>query len=362
MSVKEDDVNSRSLCATGSTHAPDSGLTVQLEHTAFLNLDSNSHLSFEDKSTLYCSLVSLVQSNHIFDEALQDKTVKFLENLKPGRTALQLANQIISKLVPSPDTTQSRFIDSIYILVSSPHTKIVSAALAFLEGSFMSSSKRYKTQVFDVDFVPRILSIIQPHTLTVSGNENLFCSLNHILSSSINLAHSRCMDTFGITEPPTLHNRREIIFQRHIQPLSQYLSFLCSNRYFFATVESSGGMQSLLGRVLQISPFHHPTLEFVLASPIVMTIPSFLSFVEHSGALWNILADILYLMCEWKKHSTEVAQSGKRMIRALLSDGMEDTLEQLLLSNQNCDFSGGVVLNCVFVLRLLGWNKKSTEQ
>ncbi|KAK2944198.1 hypothetical protein BLNAU_20867 [Blattamonas nauphoetae] len=41
---------------------------------------------------------------------------------------------------------------------------------------------------------------------------------------------------------------------------------------------------------------------------------------------------------EWKTEGPEVAQSGKLMLQALISEGYEDTLEQKLLNNKNGHF------------------------
>ncbi|KAK2960031.1 hypothetical protein BLNAU_4914 [Blattamonas nauphoetae] len=76
------------------------------------------------------------------------------------------------------------------------------------------------------------------------------------------------------------------------------------------------------------SPFHRPTLEFVLASPIVMAFSSCLSLVKNNFVKARVLSTINSLLQEWKKEGPEVAQSGKRVMQALFSEGIEDIVEQ----------------------------------
>ncbi|KAK2944399.1 hypothetical protein BLNAU_20701 [Blattamonas nauphoetae] len=86
---------------------------------------------------------------------------------------------------------------------------------------------------------------------------------------------------------------------------------------------------NLLSTLILIGPFHLPTLEFVLASPIVMAISSYLTYTEGFN-LYRNLGHIHSSLLEWQAQCTEVRQSGKRMIQALISEGFEDTLEQMM--------------------------------
>ncbi|KAK2958878.1 hypothetical protein BLNAU_6127 [Blattamonas nauphoetae] len=60
-------------CLTDSQESPS---TVDKLHEPFLSFVPNSELSFEDKSTVFCSLVALVKEDYPFDDALQDKAVQ----------------------------------------------------------------------------------------------------------------------------------------------------------------------------------------------------------------------------------------------------------------------------------------------
>ncbi|KAK2958246.1 hypothetical protein BLNAU_6733 [Blattamonas nauphoetae] len=219
MSIEVDGVYSQHISRTGSVHPVDSGLTDRIKPSALFNFDPDSNLTFEDKSAIYQTLVSLVRDNFDFDDVLQDKVTRFLKKLEPQPFRRSIADRLITNLVRPSDESSSGFIDSACILLSSPHSKIVTATLSFLQISFSFSSETQRVLLVQTDFIPRILAILRPQTLQLSGNEALFNFLNQILHNSIGLALSSAQ-----------HNRCELILQQVIQPSSQYLSFLCQNQ------------------------------------------------------------------------------------------------------------------------------------
>ncbi|KAK2942174.1 hypothetical protein BLNAU_22901 [Blattamonas nauphoetae] len=81
------------------------------------------------------------------------------------------------------------------------------------------------------------------------------------------------------------------------------------------------------------------TLEYVIASPIVMAFSSCLTLVEDNSRIRIPLFNINQSLKEWKKHNREVARSGKRMMQALFSEGFGDTLEQMMMNNQGKTYS-----------------------
>ncbi|KAK2963086.1 hypothetical protein BLNAU_2109 [Blattamonas nauphoetae] len=256
----------------------DSPSIVNKLHEPFLNFYPNSELSFEEKSRIYCSLVSLVKAGYPFDNALLDKAVQFLKNLELECNANSFASKLVTDLVPSSHTSPSRFIDSIVILV------------------------------------------------------------------------------LGITTTVDAYNHREIIFQKVVLPSSQFLTFLISNRY-----KLHGWLldyfMSLLRSLLEFGPYHRPTLEFVLASPIAMAFSSSLSSIETDNRLHDTLETTNNSLRYWKNESPEVVQSGKRMMRALISEGLNVEAASRMTPTRFCGLSSDVG-NAVIAGaddQILGW-------
>ncbi|KAK2962920.1 hypothetical protein BLNAU_1943 [Blattamonas nauphoetae] len=262
----------------------------------FLNHDSTLNQPFEDRSALYGSLVSLVRDHVDFDDALQDKAVNFLHNLNAIH-------------IQTTDETLSDLSDSVCVLLSSPHSKIVVATLSFVSGSVSRANFKQR--------------------------------LN--LLKTVRMAEAYAIQTLAITEPSDQHNHRELVFRKVIHPSSPYLAFLCRNRYLLEAASFPRGYVALFSRLLQISPYHRPTLEFVLSSPVVTTVLSFLSFVDESHSSWLLLIICAPSLREWQKDGAEVVQCGKRMINALIREGMADTLEQMMRNDMHGNFGASVV-------------------
>ncbi|KAK2960052.1 hypothetical protein BLNAU_4935 [Blattamonas nauphoetae] len=198
--------HSRTSADASLTHSPTSPSSVKPEEKPFVYFATNSDLSFEEKSAIYCSLVSLVKAGYPFDDALLSRAARFLKDLEPKWDAPDLADKLVTELVPSSDGSPSDFIES---------------------------------------------------------------------------------------------------------------------------------------------PFHRPTLEFVVASPIVMAFSSSLSFVENHRHLETSLININDSLTEWKRAGPEVAQSGIRMLQAMFTGEFEDTLDQMMTHNKNGSFGRPVVKNCL---------------
>ncbi|KAK2957849.1 hypothetical protein BLNAU_7283 [Blattamonas nauphoetae] len=280
-----------------------------------------------------------------------------------------MMSKILTHLVPSSAGSAAGFVDSILTLVSSPHSTVVAAAFSFLHKTIEGSSSAIREGLVEADIVSKVLVTVQPQTLPISGNEKIIAPLVEIIANYVDLASLSSLVDLIITDAVDTFDHREMIFQKTVLPSSPLVTFLISNRI-----------------LVRICPFHRPTLEFVLASQIVMAFSSCLSFFEDDlqasdlipviPALTSIDPSFTYFdgttqmpddlclsmifavinqsLADWKKESSDVAQSGKRMMQALFSEGFEDTLEQILMNNQGGDYETGIecemaVLTCVSI-------------
>ncbi|KAK2950208.1 hypothetical protein BLNAU_14894 [Blattamonas nauphoetae] len=358
--MKNESVSLKASNDALSNESQKSPSTIVVNNEPFLTLDPKSKLSFKDHSTIYNSLVSLVKGEYHFDKTLQDRAAQFLKILEPQWNA-QLAAKLVTELVPSTDGSAAGFVESIVTLVSSPHSTMVVAALSLLHKTILMSSTEIRHRPVQSDLVSKVFATVQPHTLPISGNDKIFDNLLIIIYRYLNLAVPLSLRELGITAAVDQSNHREMIFQKVVLPSSQFFQYLISNRNMLKG-ELLNSFMSLLTTHLRIGPFHDPTLEFVIASPIVMAFSSCLSFIEDNSRLWVTLQHINYSFKEWKKEGPEVVQSGKRMIQALISEGFEDTLEQKLMSNKGGDYGSSFDDYCHSISQRLGSNVEITAE
>ncbi|KAK2950194.1 hypothetical protein BLNAU_14880 [Blattamonas nauphoetae] len=337
----------------------ESGSTVDTLLEPFLNFDENAELSFDEKSTIYNSLVALVKARSHFDSALQDRAVRFLKNLEPKWNEPGYSAGLVNDLVPSSDGSPSGFAASIVTLLSSPHWTIVTAALSFLFATFRPSSA-IQCQLVESDLISNVLAIVQPHTLPISGNETMINNLILIIILCLELEYPVSLSDLGITDAADQFNHREMIFQKVVLSSSQFVTSLISNRNILSR-DSFDSFMLLLVRFIKIGPFHRRTLEFVVASPIAMAITSCLSFIDYNRHLWLTFQHIDQSLDDWKCYGPEVVESAKRMMKALFSEDFEDTLEQMLMRNKGENYGSELIYRCHSISLLTGSNVELTE-
>ncbi|KAK2950196.1 hypothetical protein BLNAU_14882 [Blattamonas nauphoetae] len=327
------------------THSRNLLSTVIVLPNPFLNWDPNSELSIDDKLRIYHSLVAHIKAEHSFCNALQDRAARFLKSLEPKWYQNELVSRLVTDLVPSSNGSTSGFVDSIASLLSCPHSIVVAAAISFLRSSTRAVSLEIRCRLVESDLVSTSLVSLQPHTLSLSASEDIFDKQLQIIEECLKLAHPFTLLKLGITVEDDAISHHEILFQKVVIASSQFVTFLISNR-FILNGKLLASFMSLLVKLLIIAPFHLPTLEFVIASPIVMAFFSCLSIVKDSKQLLCALDNINTLIKIWKKQSSEVSQSGKQILQALISEGFENSLEQMLMINKGGAYGFRFVRAC----------------
>ncbi|KAK2943437.1 hypothetical protein BLNAU_21620 [Blattamonas nauphoetae] len=282
----------------------------------------------------------------------------FPKDLEPEWDYDDYGDRRVIDLVPSLAGSPSGFINSIVILLSSSHSTMIAAGLSFLHKTASHSSPQIQYRLVESDLVFKVLAIVQPHTLPISENGKIIDNLIWNIVNFLDLAHPFYVSEIGLTIAVDAFNHREMIFQKVVFPSSELLTFLISNRNLLNRALLCSFM-NLLNRLLEVGPFHRPTLEYLLASPIVMAFSSCLSIVEDGLPLSATLNNIKQSLKEWKKEGAEVVQSGKRMMQALFSEGFEDRLEQMSMRDRDRRFRNCLIRNYRLISELMGTNVKN---
>ncbi|KAK2960091.1 hypothetical protein BLNAU_4974 [Blattamonas nauphoetae] len=244
---------------------------------------------------------------------LSYRAARFLKNLEPIPDQEICAEKLVTDLVPSPVGSHSGFVD-------------IAAALSFLCETTNRSPLHTKLHLMEF----------------------------------VDLTYPSNLLKLGITTAVDAFNHREMIFQKAVLPSSQFVTFLISNRYILSR-DLCKSFMYILANFIDLCPFHRPTLEFVLASPIVMGFSTNQSLIEDCQLLNNNLILLNYWLTKWKEEEREVAQSGKRIIQALISEGFEDSMEQWLKYEMDGNPATDVVNYCLDISKKLGSNMEFTE-
>ncbi|KAK2955342.1 hypothetical protein BLNAU_9735 [Blattamonas nauphoetae] len=328
--------------------------TVDPEREPFLHFTLNTKLSFQDEMTIFNSLVALVKTEYPFDKALQDRAVSFLKSLPP-KWRNELRDRLATTLIDSSHGPFSDFIESVSTLILSHHSNVVKATLLFLMETTDYSYLGLRYRLVESDVVTKLVATVRPHTLPISGNEEIFKDLLRFISRYPLLTYPSNLKDLGFTTPTATYSLREMIFQKVVLPSSKFVTFLISNRYIL-NGELLFSFTYLLGQLLRICQFHRPTLEFVLASPIALALHSCLSYANNDVGVWNILVLINSSLESWKDEGPEVTRNVKRILQSLFSEGFEDTLEQMMKLDKSVSLGTCIVLFCHSITKMLGSN------
>ncbi|KAK2940079.1 hypothetical protein BLNAU_25013 [Blattamonas nauphoetae] len=76
-------------------------------------------------------------------------------------------------------------------------------------------------------------------------------------------------------------------------------------------------------------------MDFVLHLPVVLTIPSSLTFFGADESIWTFLDEMVNAPLELEEKDREVQQMGKKMHRILRMEGIEDVMEEKLQNDQD---------------------------
>ncbi|KAK2955150.1 hypothetical protein BLNAU_9879 [Blattamonas nauphoetae] len=137
---------------------------------------------------------------------------------------------------------------------------MVAATLSFLNTTLSFSSAEIRSHLVNSDLISNVLATIKPDTLPISGNEKIIDELIGIIAGVVHLALTDYREGLDITSAFDKFYRREMIFQKIVIPSSPFVTFLISNRNIL-NGDLSKSLMSLLGTLLEFSPFHHPTLD-----------------------------------------------------------------------------------------------------
>ncbi|KAK2954021.1 hypothetical protein BLNAU_10984 [Blattamonas nauphoetae] len=267
---------------------------------------------------------------------------------------------IVADVVVDVDGSPDGFVESILTLLSSPHLSVVAPALSLLRILLSESPRVNLFYLLSSGLINKSFIIVRPHTLPISGNETIINDFIILLINTTHYASPYSIHSLDFAAEANIWYEREIIFQKVVLPSYQFVIFLISNRYILDGDLFSNFMD-LLGRFKIICPFNRPTLEFLLASPIVIVLSSCHSFVEDKFVNGYILEAFQISLKIWNEHGRAVTQSGKRMIRSLIHEGFEDTFDQKLMNNPHDEDYYDIVEECVSILKLQGANVEYPE-
>ncbi|KAK2960222.1 hypothetical protein BLNAU_4775 [Blattamonas nauphoetae] len=97
-------------------------------------------------------------------------------------------------------------------------------------------------------------------------------------------------------------------------------------------------------------------MEFVLNTPLILTLPSCLTSSQIDYLIWDFLDDMIDAQRNWNKAKGGERQMGKTVTRMLRMEGIEDVIEPKLQNDQNGNYGRWIVDRSIKYNNLQGMN------
>ncbi|KAK2940078.1 hypothetical protein BLNAU_25012 [Blattamonas nauphoetae] len=254
----------------------------------FLNWTEDHLDSIHQQTVVFWSLVATVKLQPVLDGFLEAKAVRFLESVDLDDE--ESADSFLRRLGQTTDNSSTNFVQSI-----------------------------------------------------VSETVDIHINLMKVITNSFWLATPNGLALLGIEDGIEQQSVYETVLQQVVVTSEQYLCHLCVNRYSIVDGDLSESFLELLAQLLRICPYYQPTMDFILNMPVVLTIPSCLTFIETESSLWTFLYEMNLAHGELNKKRGEVQQMWKTVLRVLRMESFEDVIEAKLQTDQNEYFGRRIV-------------------
>ncbi|KAK2950666.1 hypothetical protein BLNAU_14337 [Blattamonas nauphoetae] len=231
---------------------------------AFLNWQSNRDESESKKAVVFLSLVATVRSKPALDDSLEAKATDFLKSVNPKSE--KSADAFLTNFGQTPDESGTNFVQSIVVLLSSLSQAITTAAIEILDSLILHCATIVRYALVKADLIPQLIFTLNPQSLSFAEAVDIHTYLLDIIRITLWLATPYGLAQLGIdddNEQPTVH---ETIFQHVLITSEKYICHLCVTRFSIMDGWQSKYFLMLHARLLEISPYYQPTLEFVLIS------------------------------------------------------------------------------------------------
>ncbi|KAK2940459.1 hypothetical protein BLNAU_24631 [Blattamonas nauphoetae] len=338
------------LSSAARTDLSPSPLQLSMDVSPFLNWQYYRNQSIQEKSVIFQSLVATVKLQPTLDDSLETKAVRFLESLNPRKS--KSAGAFLRSLGQTTDESLTVFIQSIVTLISSANQAITAAAMKMLNALITPHPKEVAQPLIKANLIPQLIITLNPQSLSFTEAVDIHINLMKIISNCVLLATLNGLARLCIKDGNEQQALHETMLKQVLIPSENYICHLCVNCFSIVGDAQMSCFLELLAELLRICPYFQPTMDFVLHMPVVLTIPSCLTFFEVDKSIWNFLIDMNNAQREWNTTQGEVRQMWKTVQRMLRMEGIEDVIEEKLRNNKSEYFGNFTVAFSI------GWNNQ----
>ncbi|KAK2961564.1 hypothetical protein BLNAU_3362 [Blattamonas nauphoetae] len=195
----------------------------------------------------------------------------------------------------------------------------------------------YNLTLIKAELIPQLINTLNPYSLSLSDCEDIHTSLISTITSSLIFTIPDIFQNLGIEDHNEQQTGCEMVLQQVLEPSEKYLWHLCVNRNSIIDGDQSSQFIILFANLLQISPYHRPTMDLVLSMPVFLAMPSCLTFFENDDAISTFLYIMPTTQWKWNRTQGDYRQIWITVYGMLRKEGIEDAIEEKLQNDQDDD-------------------------
>ncbi|KAK2952714.1 hypothetical protein BLNAU_12363 [Blattamonas nauphoetae] len=247
------------------------------------------------------------------------------------------ADDFINYLVTFSFESLTEFVQSMVLLISTPSQAIIISAMTMLGHLIKWCSDAIVLALVKTDLIPQLINTLNSLPLSLTESIHIHFYLLFTIFVSFCLSTSEALSQLENEDGNEQQAIHEVVLKQVLEPSEKYFCHFCVNRFSIIDESLEKGFMLLLANLLLISPYYQPTMDFVLNMPVVLTIPSCLTFFEKNGSLSFFLFSMIDSQYDWDEKGGKERMLWNEMLRMLRMEGLEDVIEEKLQNDQSED-------------------------
>ncbi|KAK2958172.1 hypothetical protein BLNAU_6876 [Blattamonas nauphoetae] len=329
-------------------------LPFSMDCSPFLNWDEETRDSEHEWGVVFWSLVATLKLRPALDVTLEVKAAKFLKYVSP-RTRSS-TDAFLNKFASNSGDPLTNFVQSLVVLLSSTRQIITTAAMKMLKTVMDWGSTKILLTLVKADLIPQLITTLNSISPSFAKAQDISVLLLIIIPSFLWLATPTGLAKLGIEDGDEQQAVHETVLTQVLEPSEPYICHLCANRFSIVTYDLSENFLDILAKQLTICPYNQHTMDYVLHLPVVLTIPSCLSFFDNEMSIWSFLFSMVDAQERWDEQGGEERQRWNKVLRMLRMEGFEDAIEPKLRNDEYGKTGNFVVSYSIEWNNLLGMN------
>ncbi|KAK2961796.1 hypothetical protein BLNAU_3233 [Blattamonas nauphoetae] len=331
------------------------------QYSPFLDWNPDDSVTVDSVAPALVSLASMLRDGYPFNTELVIAASTLLSSFNWRRHNSLTIDHLLKAIGQHFPDPAAVFVDSITILLSSPHPSIFREALPFIRRCLNYCYPSNRLALVSSKLLPGIISTPHLRDLSVIDNQGMMNDICVIFDRCVCLSSTDTVLYFSTTLDIDPQSIRNLVLHEVLIPFEPSLVQISRNPRFVSWDYEYQNASIFLIDIFDMSAYHQPTLDFVCSSRIPIVFQSLLSKVENIFPHRVIISSLAENIRKWKEDGAETADRGRILLQTLEREGFHEGIEQTLFHNKSSENGRFVRWYSFEIMNYLGMNSSEPE-